>query len=82
MKVTEVKFRNSIAMPDTNTGNTEKIRVSPGTTLELLQKIRCIAITKAGYPLTVIVPLEQVAWMKVEPETTEPVTRPDPPKTT
>lgn len=79
MRLSEVKFRNAIAMPDTNTGNTEKIRASPGTTLELLQKIRCVAITKNGYPLTVIVPLEQVAWMKVEPET-EPVTRPDPPK--
>jgi len=66
MKILEAKFRNAITMPGTTVGNTEKAMNQQGTTLTFLPKMRCLQVTRGD--LHTLVPLENVLWMKAEPE--------------
>lgn len=60
MKIKEAKFRETICLPGQSSSITQK-HIGE---MEFDEKLRMVVITKSDQ--TTLVPLENVAWMKVE----------------
>jgi hypothetical protein len=69
MKVSQAKFKQAVALPETVVSNTESYKPGIGMPQMVVLKNRVLAVV--GKVEVTLVPLENVAWMKMSREEAE-----------